>query len=297
MAHWKDLRATGGLRNPPTQIRIRNSFAKNEVPKSSGSARRLPSRADRPPAARLVTSQGSLLKFEIAILAEAQLRTGLGRVPENPRPLMGDSTTVGWSELFPLEATPTSGLRASYSDIHDLRRNQLVGNVRKLVDRGFLHVPVKDPPSPRFDAEGFLLLDEGGPPPGYAGEKYLVPKAPTGFTIPYALVESGWLFVLSEAALVMLLFAAQHYDPNSEDGIMMSEQDRIRYHGISTSTYGRAQLLDDLGLLEVTMDPTRAVLDDGTPRDKRHSRPNRIRLLPERLDDDALEVVLDYLEK
>jgi hypothetical protein len=297
MEQWKELRATGGLRHPRPEFRIRDSFVENEVAKGSGSARQLPSRADRPPAARLVTSRGSLLQFEIAILAEAQLCTGIGHAPKNTRPLMSEGTTVGWSELFPLAATPTSGSHATYRDILDLRRDQLVGNVRKLVDRGFLREPDRTPPLPRFDAEEFLLLDEGGPTAKYAGEKYLVPDVSTGFTVPLTLVENGWLFVLTEAELLMLLFAAKHYDPHSEHGVMMSAQDRIRFFGISPATYNRAQVLDSLGLLEVTMDPTRAVLDENVPRDKRHSRPNRLRLLPEGLDADALEVVLGYFEQ
>lgn len=297
MERWKDLRAAGGLRNPPDQFLIRNSFVENAVSAGSGSERRLPKRADRPPATRLVTAQGSLLQFKLAILAEAQLRTGLGGAPDNKRPLMVDDTTVDWSDLFPLEAKPTGGRRASYRTVQDLRRDQLVGNVDKLIERGFLREPDRDPPSTRFDAEGFLLLEENGPRPGYAGDPYLVPKTPKGcFTIPYSLIENGWLFVLPEAALVMILFAARHYDPDAKDGFVMSAEDRVRFFGISPSTYTQAQMLDTMGVLEVIMDPARAILGEDTPRDKRRSRPNQLRLVPEGLDDDALAVTLAYLE-
>ncbi|MFI8977504.1 hypothetical protein ACIGO9_31810 [Nocardia asteroides] len=298
MARWRELRATGGLRDPLTEIRLRNTFVENAAPTGSGSTRRLPARADRPPAPRLVTAQGSLLRWEIGVLAEAQLRTPIGRVPTNPRPLMGDDGAIpGWSDLFPLEAKPTSGTRATYSSVYDLRRNQLVGNVRKLVDDKFLRLPDRDPPPRRFDAEGFRLLEEGGAISGYEGEEYVVPKPDQdSFTVPFGLVENGWLFTLPESALVMLLFAARHYDPDSEDGVVMSEEDRIRRFGISPSTYGQAQLLDALGLLEVTMDPSRAVLTNATPRDKRHSRPNSLRMVPDRLADDGIEAMIAHFE-
>ncbi|MGW5569780.1 hypothetical protein ACWEVD_01150 [Nocardia thailandica] len=295
--NWAALRKDSPRRTPPANVRIRNRFVSRETPAASGSDRKLPARADRPPSTRLMSSQGSALRFAIAALAEAQLRTVPGSLPAPGPPLVSDRKQIGWSDLLALDANPTDPRgRSSFQTVEDLREGQIMRTAKKLHTEGFFVFDNGARPPSRSNR--FRLLDEGGPPEHTHNDPYVTPKKGGNdyFWLPLTFIDNGWLFVLPESAIAMVLLAAHLHNPDSVNGFEVSGDARTRTYGISPDTYNRHQLLEDLGILHVIPDPRRASLHDDIPRDKRRSRPHQIRFFPEAFDADAVEVMLDVLE-
>ncbi len=300
-------------------VRIRNVYVALETPTTEGSDRRLPPRERRPPATRLVTPQGSLLRFSLVTLLEAQAGgTPPGARPRNIRSLVSRSggSDTGWRDLFPTVArvnNPGSPHRTTMRPREKVSL-QLTNTLKRLADTDLYEmVRFRDPSRrgmPRY--ENFELLHEGGRRPGGPNIDYHVPDgAEAAFALPTEFFTRGWVYVLTENEIALLLAAAhkQSFHPPSDDkdeatGLWrLDGPQRISVYGLGPDAYNRHSFLEAVELLQVVPDPTRGangrvsgIGERGGRTSKKDLLPHQMRFLPEGLEHYAIPKVVDALE-
>lgn len=242
----------------PGNIRIRASYIEREDRASTGSDRKQSDRRERPPATRILTSRGSQLRFSLLTLFEAQSRTKPGGKPsKNTRPLTsGGGSEVGWVDLLATDTRENKASRDRKRSINASAKmdSQLKTSIEKLADPTveLVQLDAANPHNRRF--ENFALLHEGGRRDVGLNVPYVVPQSSDledTFTLPTALFTQGWIHVLSESELAMLVMCARLSDASANRRFRISGDDRLQYHGISPTTYDNHLLLSSLGLLEV----------------------------------------------
>jgi hypothetical protein len=296
-------RASGGvgLAGP---LRLRHGFAYLSDPASGGSAsdRRLPPREQRPPATRLATSRGAALRFELTALALAQARRAPGGAVDNPLPLSPrrrDAKPLGWIDLIASDADISSDGRVSVSP-NDKKLRQAHSALKRLYDAGLVDLPRRAEPKDVY--ENFVLLDERGStarPDGPALDYRIPGPTEAVFGLPAAFVTRGWLHVLedSEIALLMMVACGRGRNPGELDGsVAISGGTRLLHYGIGRDSFGAHVMLQKLGLLSVKElgrhDDGRAVdyNEDG------ESQLHRLKMLPAGFDSPALATLLAAVE-
>ncbi|TQS18060.1 hypothetical protein [Microbispora hainanensis] len=164
-----------------------------------------------------------------------------------------------------------------------------------------IHLPHGHKRSGRY--EGFQLLDEGGVRPNGDSVPYVVPrKGEDQFGLPYGLFENGWIHVLEDAELLLLLSLAHHRDVLTlpeENWIKIESGERLHNYGLGRDAYQSHEILQRFGLLEVDVDPDRR--SDGTlpvaPRYAPNGPLHRFRILETGFDEPALEIATTALRK
>lgn len=301
------------------EVRIRDVYVALEKPTTEGSDRRLPPRPSRPPATRLVTPQGSLLRFSLLTLLEAQAGgTPPGARPRNTRPLVSRSggSDTGWRDLFPTVARSNNPgkLHRTHLRAHEKVSLQLMNTLDRLADTDLYEmVRFGDPDlrgMPRY--ENFELLHEGGRRPGGPNIDYHVPDgAEATFALPSEFFTKGWVYVLTQNEIALLLAAAhkQSFHPPTDDdddraGLWrLDGPQRISSYGLGPDAYNRHPFLEALNLLHVVPDPARGANgrqaglgDSGGARTSKDLLPHQMRFLPEGLVHDAMPKVVDALQ-
>ena len=238
------------------ELRLRHGFAYLEDPSSSPglSDRSAPPREQRPPATRVSNSRGVALRLELLALAAAQSRYRAGSRPKNERGLKPFSTTSqdGWVDLL---ATPTtrSGSGRHSSGVLDKKLRQVQTALTTLEAAGLVELPNRNRVANIF--EGFELLNEVGPRLTGPPVPYDVPRQHERvFALPAAFITQGWIHVLedSEIALLLMVASGQGGLPNQGGKIAVPADVRLLHYGISRGAYGDAHVvLNKLGLLEV----------------------------------------------
>ncbi|KPH21077.1 hypothetical protein AN948_03740 [Rhodococcus sp. ADH] len=237
------------------EVRLRPAFVVRSDPAPAGSDRKLPERKFRPPSTRLVTSRGSLLRFALLTYFEAQtqLYPGQSHV-SNSRPLVGaGGTDIGWIDLLAEDTRDNKAHdeKATYLDAPAKMLDQLKGSVKRLArpENELVALPGGAKSANKF--EHFHLLHEGGRRDTGSNVRYVVPlDGEDYFTVPVELFTHGWIHVLEESELALLLVSA--YQSSVTGGsFQMTSEERLRRHGLSPSAFDRHQFLSSLGLLEV----------------------------------------------
>lgn len=294
----------GGRKTPIDVIRIRHDFVfrTDAVPASD---RKLPSdRVHLPPSTRLITSRGSKLQFFLTALFDAQARTRPGRAPTNDRPISGSGqTVVGWLDLLALDAQsrgrPDGKPNITHMQKKDHLKRQIDRTLASLHEEELVDFPNSQ--KTRGKKENFVLMHEGGRRKAGDNTRYEVPKNIESrvFEVPVELFTQGWIYVLEDSELALLLMAASLYDPKKPDrAAMISGEDRLTHYGIIPNTFDKHEVLSALGLLEVVPDQVR--YPDGRvpnydPTGEYTPLPHAIRFLPDGLKEDAHKAILDYL--
>lgn len=279
-------------------LRIRHGFAFATDPAPGDSSdRRAPEREHRPPATRIVTSRGLALRLELMALAVTQARFRAGAGFRNERPLRPDTATSGdgWIDLF---ATPTrrAGSGRTSSGVLDKKLRQLQTALNTLSDAGLVDLPHADATAGAY--EGFELLDERGPRTTGPPLPYEVPRATESvLTLPSTLITSGWIHVLEDSELAVLLMVACGIGrlPNQGSKIAIPADVRLLHYGISRHPFADAHVvLNRLGLLdvdEVGRDVDGRALDFETEGASLH----RLEILPDGFSAEALPTALERL--
>lgn len=245
--------ATGKLREDGLRLREPFSYLSDPIA-GDASDRKAPPRELRPPAMRISSSLGSALRLELTVLALLQLHRKPGaraRLGDLEIPIAGDSQHTGWADL--VAALPTD---SNVGGIFYNSRDKRARTVRKALERletvGLVDVPAGRGARNRF--EGFVPLNEAGTDSHGEREEYTIPEiGPLVFTMPPGFILNGWLHVLEDSEIAVLLMAACTAGAWFDRGrLLFPGELRLRHYGIHRDPYAAARkTLEWFGLLGV----------------------------------------------
>jgi hypothetical protein len=280
------------------QIYIRRDFAFRAHPAPGDvSDRRLPPRADRPPATRIMSPRGTALRTYLIALFEAQTRCSAGTHPTNDRPLRARGEAVGWVDLVAPRA-PVTSPDSRYAGITDKKLRQLQDALARLSHPEVQLVSLSGPGSATGRYEGFQLLDEAGARKHGDPAPYVVPHRRDAdvFTLPASLFTNGWVHVLEDTELAFLLMLALCRAAVGEKQVAIPEAMRLLNFGLGRDAYAAYELLKRLNLIEVEVDQQRhtdgKVIDYGKGGE---ARLHRFKLLDDGFEELAIPSVLKVL--
>jgi len=240
---------------PPTGLVIRTGFSyRGTGVDADASDRKAPPHDLRPPATRLITSRGAALRFAVTLLAAAQSNRKLGhkaRLSELGIAIGGDSRTLGWADLLAADSSD-SNLGGVYVTSRDKRARSVRNALSALAKAGLVSVPGIAGTRNRF--EDFVLLNELGTDVLGEAEEYRVPRrTEETFTIASGFVANGWLHVLEDSEIALLLMVACGKGSFPDSGLLVVPADiRLKNYGIHRDAYSSARkTLEWFGLLDV----------------------------------------------
>lgn len=293
------LHANGSL---ASGLRLRVPFSCLDTPIASDrvSDRSAPELELRPPASRIITSQGAALRLYLTIVAAAHVSTKPGKKYQNTIPLIGDSQLLGWDDLVASPAVP-SGRGRNLWMTRDKKARTLRNALENLNRAGLVHL--RGDPGTRGRHEQFVVLSDIGLQNTGAPLQYIVPTAREDhFQLPAGFVTKGWLSVLEDSEIVVLLMLAcgrhslQKWDVNfdiQDREVAISGEDRLLYYGIHRDRFATAcKTLSWFGLIQVREIDRHP--DDGRAEDGA-AQLHRIRLVPDAFDEEALGVARDVI--
>lgn len=240
----------------PQEFIVRSGFSYREHDiDPDASDRKAPPRALRPPATRLMSPRGGALRFALTLLALAQKNRKPGvkaRLKELQISTVGDSQTLGWANFLAADATDSSGGKVFLS-ARDKRARSVRSALHALDAAGLVLLPPGEPGS-RNRFERFVLLNECGIEAVGEAEEYRVPtQKEMAFTMPNGFITNGWIHVLEDSEIALLLMVACHRGGWLEDELVVVPPDvRLKNYGIHRDAYSSARkMLEWCGLLEV----------------------------------------------
>lgn len=277
-------------------VYIRNEFVNTESAgplRGDPSDRRLPDQEDRPPATRLITPRGAVLRLFLTALFEAQARTRPGQHPGNKRPLASrDGGGLSWIDLLASDAV-SSGTGKYHMSVSAKKTRQMESAITRLAKEELVELTHTGEPGTR-KYEEFFLMHEGGRRPHGPNVPYKVPVIPAeqAFAVPATLFTSGWIHVLEDTELsFILMMAAAHHATGGQPFSIIAENRLLRF-GMSHDAYEAHMMLSRLGLVTVTPDPRRRA--DGTVEEfnaEGSAHPHMLEFIPGGFDSDAFSAL------
>lgn len=234
-------------------LRSRFSFREKDLD-TEASDRKAPPHSLRPTATRLITSRGAALRFALTVLAVVQSTRKPGakaHLHELGINLVGSSGNRGWTDLIAGSATDTNR-GGVFLMARDKRARSVRNAIIALEAVGIASIPGDRGDRDRF--EKFVLLNEVGSETVGEAEEYSVPKKDEStFTMPAGLVSNGWLHLLEDSEIALLLMVACRKGGWDENGLLVIPADvRLRQYGIHRDAYSSARkTLEWFGLLKV----------------------------------------------
>lgn len=157
-----------------------------------------------------------------------------------------------------------------------------------------------DPP-PR-DARGqrdydrFTLLRDDARPTG-DNDEYKVPDVEADyFTVPLTLFTNGWIHVLEDSELVLLLITARFHRKYGDTPQPMSSGPRKLNYGLTKDSYESAhRILDYLKIISVIADWNRTSDGKVSAIRERGAQPHHLRFHPDMLERPAYPTIVDTL--
>jgi hypothetical protein len=275
----------------PAELPIRREFSwRSTDPPVPLSDRRPPAREHRPSATRIMSSRAATLRMYLTILAVAYKTLWRPSTGPNPLPLMG---TLGWVDLVAGRLKKQGAPRMVSTDRDDRLRTVHTA-LRALQAAGLVELPNDARSKGIF--EGFVPLREGG---------LLVPSAvrftaPTAsenpMSLPSGLIMNGWVHLLEDSELALLLMVACGFDSLNADDmrpgwVAIPADRRLARYGLSRDAFDAHRMLKRFGLLDVydvgRYDDMSRSLDHG----KKDPQLHRLRLLREGFEASAFDVV------
>lgn len=263
------------------------------------SDRRLPDKQDRPPAARLITPRGAVLRVFLTALFEAQARARPGQRPGNSRPLAArDGGGISWIDLLATDAVP-SGTGKHRMSVSAKKTRQMESAIDRLTEEELVELTRTGQAGTR-KYEQFILMHEGGSRPQGANVPYQVPDVSRerAFPVPVTLFTGGWIHVLEDTELSFILMVAAAHHASGGQPSAVTADNRLLGYGMSHDAYGAHMMLRRLGLVTVTPDPRRR--RDGTVEDfnaERSAFPHILGFVPDGFDNDAFTTLTAEIDR
>jgi hypothetical protein len=279
---------------PLDAVRIRHGFVRCAIPTAEvTSDRKAPGAEHRPSATRLMSPNGIALEFELIALLEAQSRTKPGRRPSgNSLPLKGSPSEAGWTDFIATGATASGDGRHRMSIIAKKFR-QLVQTLNRLHAESLVDLPNAN--RGRDKHENFLLMREDVRR-GATNDLYYVPEQDYYFTVPTTLFTNGWIYVLEDSELALLLITARMRSQHGDEGQRLGATTRLLNYGLARDSFEAHRVLDYLGLIDVIADPSRSPDGKVDGFKSRSALPHELLFHPEVLEKPGLPTILETIE-
>lgn len=283
-------------RVPGEVLRFRGGYSVlADAADPGGSDRLLPPREKRPPVTRLMSPRGAALRLHLLALADAQFRGRAGRATKNERPLRpGSGSEVGWSDLLASEAV-MKGDGKFYATAQDKRLRQIHSALDSLKGAGLVELPHQSRGAGKY--EEFELLEESASRAvGEDPVRYRVPKKTEAtFSLPDTFVTKGWVHVLADTEIALLLMVACGRHSIETGAVAIPAYQRVQHYGIGRDAFEAHHWLQRFGLLEVIEVGRHS---DGRSEDyeEEGSSLHRLSLLLDGFDNDAVKVVRAAIE-
>lgn len=280
---------------PTTGLTLRHGFSYREKGISSdASDRKAPPPEMRPPATRLITGRGGALRFELMLIAVAQANRKAGtraRLKDLPIESVGSAGSLGWTDLLSADAVDSQN-RDVYITARVKRARSVRSALNSLETAGLVLLPERQGARGRY--ENLFLLNESGRDVLGEVEEYRVPRAAdTTFTMPEGFISNGWLHVLEDSEIALLLMVACGKGGFLDGGLIaMDSQIRLQHYGIHRDSFSAARkTLEWFGLLHVE---ELGRHDDGRAEET-ELRVHRLGLLRDGFDEPAPQLVVNAL--
>jgi hypothetical protein len=285
-----------GRVSPPVDIRIRHGFVRLFVPDSTAdtSDRKATLREQRPPSTRLMSPRGRALPFLLIALFEAQMRLGPGQVAtRNELPLKAENEKPGWTDYIATDAQDATEGRI-FVDVPTKKARQIQSSLTRLNKENLISVPPAVGRHRRY--EDFVLKREDARPTG-DNSVYRVPEHDSDFfTVPTSLFTNGWIHVLEDSELVLLLIAARMRSLDGDTPQPLPSGARKLHYGLSRDSFEAAhRVLDYLDVLDVISDYLRSADGKVDGFRDRGAQPHLLRFHPEALDRPAYPTIVDTI--
>lgn len=144
--------------------------------------------------------------------------------------------------------------------------------------------------------EDFVLKREDARPAG-DNSVYRVPEHDSEFfTVPASLFTNGWIHVLEDSELVLLLIAARMRSEQGDAPQPLPSGPRKLNYGLSRDSFEAGhRVLDYLGILDVISDYQRSADGKVDGFGDRGAQPHLLRFHPEALDRPAFPTITDTI--
>lgn len=254
----------------------------------------LPPRDQRPPVTRLTSPRGAALRLHLIAVAVAQFSGRAGQVKRNELPLRPRSGQVGWTDLLASPAVAKTDGSVMVTE-QDKRLRQVQSALDSLVAASLVWLPHQARGAGKYEA--FELLDETAT--RSAGEDripYRIPKkVEPSFVIPDAFVSNGWVHVLEDSEIALLLMTACRVHSIEPGAVAIPAFHRVQHYGIGRDGFEAHRWLERYGLLDVVEVNRHA--DDGRSIDfaEEGASLHRLHLLSNGFDQDGFETVREAL--
>ena len=164
-----------------------------------------------------MSPRGRSLSFLLIALFEAQMRLAPGQAATyNELPLKAENDRAGWTDYIATDAQDATEGRI-FVDVPTKKARQLQSSLIRLHNENLMSVPSAKGRHRRY--EDFVLKREDARPTG-DNSVYRVPEHDQDFfTVPTSLFTNGWIHVLEDSELVLLLIAARFRPPTPLSGL------------------------------------------------------------------------------
>lgn len=285
-----------GRTAPAGDVRIRHGFVRLFVPDDSvdTTTRNATRRDQRPPSTRLMSPRGRSLSFFLIALFEAQMRLAAGQLAtRNELPLKAENDRPGWTDYIATDAQDATDGRI-FVDVPTKKTRQLQSSLKRLHTENLISVPPAKGRHRRYD--DFVLKREDARPVGDNGVYWVPEQESDYFTVPASLFTNGWIHVLEDSELVLLLIAARMRSKHGESPQPLASGPRRLHYGLSRDSFEAGhRVLDYLGILDVISDYQRSADGKVDGFSDRGAQPHLLRFHPEALDRPAFPAITDTM--
>jgi hypothetical protein len=286
-------------RNPNEGFRLRHGFVRLKDPDDGvdTTTRNAAERRHRPPATRVQTSRGRSLSFLLIALCTTQLALAPGEVaPKNAMPLSGRNVgPPGWTDLIATDAYDATEGKV-FVAVRRKKLRQIHTSLATLDDQNLVCLPDITDRHRRY--EEFQLLREDARATG-DNDVYWAPAAADDFfTVPLTLFTNGWIHVLQDSELALLLITARLREKYGDEAHAIGGGGQKLNYGLSRDSFEAAhRVLDYLGIVDVVSDYMRSADGKVDAYKKRGAKPHLLRFHPEALDSPAYPAIVETLSE
>ncbi|MBN6050781.1 hypothetical protein JYK22_02450, partial [Nonomuraea sp. RK-328] len=225
------------------------------------------------------------------------MRTRRGDSPGNPLPLRGTSQQVGWTDLVPAPVEANVG--RNYIEVRDKQLRALNSALDTLSAESVQLVSLRHYGRAKGKYENFALLDEGGVYDGATPDPYTVPRnGERYFTLPDELFRRGWIHVLDDSELILLMMIALR---SGLDGMVkFTSQERVLHFGFGRDSYEAHRTLSAFGLIQahsINRHEDGRVIDYNPKHQRRDLHLHQFRLIDAGFDAEPLTQVQHVLQR